>query len=391
VKVLQIGKFYFPVPGGMETVLRHLCEELNAHVDLHVLVANTRPQTVTERINGVRVTRVARWGQIASAPLCPSLPRLVAEQRADIIHIHEPNPMATLAALVADTRARLVVSFHSEIVRQRVTRHAYRPLLLRLLERADRILVATPHHLDFPTLAPHRGKCVVIPFGIDVTPFRPTDAVRRRAAAIRAAFGPRVILFVGRLVYYKGVEYLIEAMPRVSARALIIGRGPRERALKRRARALGLSEKVVFLGEIAHEELPAYYHACDLLVLPSTEESETFGIVQLEAMAAGRPVVSTALPTGIAWVNRHGVTGLLIPPANADALADAITRLLEDDALRHRLGESARRRVSRHFTRQRMARAVLALYDEILSRASRSAAQSAGTLTTAAAEAPNDE
>jgi len=353
----------------MEAVLQHLCEELSAHVDLHVLVANLRPWTVTEWINGVRVTRVARWGQIASTPLCPSLPHLVAEHRADIIHVHEPNPMATLAALAANSRARVLVSFHSEIVRQRVLRQIYRPLLARLLRRADRIIVATPRHLDFPTLRPYREKCVVIPFGIDVARFQPNETVQQRAAAIRAEFGPRLILFVGRLVYYKGVEYLIEAMSRVSARLLIVGRGPRERALRRRVRALGLEEWVVFLGEVAHEHLPAYYHACELLVLPSTYESETFGIVQLEAMAAGKPVISTALPTGLAWVNRHGVTGLLVPPANADALADAMNRLLEDDALRQRLGEAARRYVGEHFTRQRMARAVLALYEEVLSGA----------------------
>lgn len=357
----------------METVLQHLCEELNAHVDLHVLVANTQPRTVTEWVNGVLVTRVARWGQIASTPLCPSLPHLVTKHRADILHLHEPNPMATLAVLMANPRARVLVSFHSEVVRQRIWRPVYRPLLARLLRRADRIIIATPRHLDLPTLRPYRDKCVIIPFGIDVTRFRPNETLRQRAAAIRAEFGPRVILFVGRLVYYKGVEYLIEAMLRVPARLLIVGRGPRERALRRRARALGLDERVAFLGEIAHEHLPAYYHACDLLVLPSIRESETFGIVQLEAMAAGKPVISTALPTGVAWVNQHEVTGLLVPPANADALADAMNRLLEDDALRQRLGEAARQYVSERFTRQRMARAVLALYEDVLSDALRSA------------------
>lgn len=371
MKVVHIGKFYFPIPGGMETALQQLCEELNPHVDLRVLVANTRPRTVTERINGVRVTRVARWGQIASTPLCPSLPRRLAEHRADIVHVHEPNPMATLAVWLANPRARVIVSFHSEVVRHRVLRHAYRRLRERLLQRADRLIVATPHHLDFPALRPHRRKCVVIPFGIDVARFQPNEAVRRRAAAIRAEFGPRTVLFVGRLVYYKGVEYLIEAMSRVSARLLIIGRGPRERALRRRVRALGLEERVVFLGEIAHEELPAYYHACDLLVLPSTQQSEAFGIVQLEAMAAGKPVISTRLPTGVSWVNRHGMTGWLVPPADADALADAMNRLLEDEALRHRLGEAARHYVSEHFTRQKMARAVLALYEEVLSETPR--------------------
>ncbi len=355
----------------METALRHLCEELSAQVEIHVLVANTSARTVTERVNGVPVTRVARWGQIASLPLCPALPRLVLRHRADIIHVHEPNPMATLAVLMASSSARVVVSFHSEVVRQRVLRRLYHPLLVRLLQRADRIVVATPQHLSFPSLRPHQEKCVVIPFGIDVTPFHRNEATQRQARELRARFGPHVVLFVGRLVYYKGLEYAIEAMRHVPARLLIIGSGPQERLLRQRARALGLEERVVFLGQVPHEALPAYYHACDLVVLPSTCESETFGIVQLEAMASGKPVISTQLPSGVAWVNEHGVTGLVVPPADASALAEALTCLLRDEALRHQMGEAARARVLAHFRRQQMARAVLALYEDVLHRPTR--------------------
>lgn len=373
MRVLQVGKFYFPVPGGMETALQHLCEELRHHVELHVLVANTRPKTVTEWVNGVPVTRVARWGHIASQPLCPSLPRLLAEHRADILHLHEPNPMATIATLAANPHARVIISFHSEVIRQRVLRRFYRPFLERLLRRADRIIVATPRHLDSPSLRPYREKCVLIPFGIDVARFHPTEELRARAEALRARWGSPLILFVGRLVYYKGVEHAIAAMMRTPARLLIIGRGPRERRLRRRVRALGLEDRVIFLGEIAHDQLPAYYQACEFLVLPSTCESETFGIVQLEAMASGKPVISTRLPTGVSWVNRHGVTGLLVPPADAEALADAMNRLLEDDALRRRMGEAARRYAHARFTRQRMARRILSLYEDVLFGARRKA------------------
>ncbi|GBC81684.1 Phosphatidyl-myo-inositol mannosyltransferase [bacterium HR10] len=371
MRIVQIGKFYAPVPGGMEAALQHLCEELCRHVDLQVFVANTRPKTVTDVINGVRVTRVARWGQIASAPICPSLPRLLADSRADILHVHEPNPIATFAVLAANPSARVIVSFHSEVVRQRVLRHVYSPLRERLLRRAARIIVAAPQHLDFPTLRPYREKCVVIPFGIDVARFQLDQARRPQVEALRAQWGPRIVLFVGRLVYYKGVEHLIAAMPRIPARLLIIGRGPRERALRRRVRALGLEGRVVFLGEVAQDQLVAYYHACDVLVLPSIHASETFGIVQLEAMASGKPVISTQLPTGVSWVNRHGVTGLLVPPSSADALAEAVNRVLDDEALRRRMGEAARRYVHARFTRQRMARAVLELYEEVLSATTR--------------------
>jgi len=134
-----------------------------------------------------------------------------------------------------------------------------------------------------------------------------------------------------------------------------------------------LEGRVVFLGEVAQDQLVAYYHACDVLVLPSIHASETFGIVQLEAMASGKPVISTQLPTGVSWVNQHGVTGLLVPPSSADALAEAVNRVLEDEALRRRMGEAAHQYVRARFTRQQMARAVLGLYEEVLSATARPA------------------
>jgi rhamnosyl/mannosyltransferase len=198
-------------------------------------------------------------------------------------------------------------------------------------------------------------RVVVIPFGIEIERYRRLDERQRAIVArLRATTaGPRA-LFVGRLVYYKGVDVLIDAMARCAGTLLLVGDGPLEPALRQRAAALGMDDRVVFAGRVSDEDLPAYYQASDVFVLPSVARTETFGVVQVEAMAAGLPVVSTNLPTGVPWVNQDGLSGLVVPPGNAGRLADAMGRLLLDRELRERLGQNAAARASELFSRERM-------------------------------------
>ncbi|MBI3949805.1 MAG: glycosyltransferase [Acidobacteria bacterium] len=367
MKVLQVGKFYHPHPGGMETVLRDLCQAIKNLVELQVLVANTTPTTIREIIEGVDVTRVASWGVVAATSVCPMFSGYVRSCEADIVHIHEPNPLAALSYLAAKPRGKLIVSFHSETVRQQMLGKVYGPFQKRILQQADRIVVGSPAPIEhWPTLAPFREKCVVVPFGIDVRPFQDFERYADVARDIRHQFGEPLLLFVGRLVYYKGLEYLIEAMREIPARLLIIGDGPLKVELARMVQQNGLKSRVVLLGERPLEQLPAYYHACDFFILPSTHKSEAFGIVQLEAMACGKPVISTDLPSGVPWVNQDGQTGLVVPPKNVGALIQAINLLLSNQSLRLQLGQGGRQRVEREFTRERMGARMLSLYEEVL-------------------------
>jgi rhamnosyl/mannosyltransferase len=169
------------------------------------------------------------------------------------------------------------------------------------------------------------------------------------------------------LVSYKGVEFLIRALENVNARLWIIGTGPLEHSLKNLARAKGLGERVEFLGQLSDQELVRYYHACDVFVLPSVTKAEMFGVVQLEAMACRKPVISTDLPTGVPWVNQHGKTGLVVPPGNTGELANAIQLLLSNAGRREEMGEAGRKRVEQNFTSTRMAAALLQVYQEMLS------------------------
>jgi glycosyltransferase involved in cell wall biosynthesis len=378
LRVLHVGKFYPPAPGGMERVVQLLCEGELATTDSRVLVANTGRGTVRENWRGIEVTRVSSLAAIGSVGVCPTFPLELRRAERDVTVIHEPNPLALVSDWMAAQRGQLIVWFHSEVLRpQWKYRLLYRPFLRRVLARADRIVVSSPRLAEHAVeLKDFRDKCVVIPFGIDTDRLARTPAIDERVGAIeREHPGPRV-LFVGRLVPYKGLDVLLEAMRTVQATALIVGEGPLRATLEAAAARLGISARVKFLGHVEDEEVVAHMHACDLFVLPSVTRAETFGVVQLEAMACGRPVVSTNLPTGVPWVNRHEETGLVVEPGDAPALAQALNRLVEDAALRSRLGSRARQRVEEAFTVERMATESAALYRELV----------AGPLATAVAQ-----
>jgi rhamnosyl/mannosyltransferase len=352
----------------MERVVQLLCEGERTTTDSRVLVANTRTGTVREQWSGIDVTRVSSVGAIGSVGVCPSFPLELARATRDVTVIHEPNPLALVSDWVAAQHGPLVVWFHSEVIRPRWKyRLLYRPFLRRVLRRASRIVVSSPPLAEHAAeLQDFRDKCVVIPFGIDTGRLRRTASIDRRVLDITARFPRRRVLFVGRLVEYKGVEYLIRAMEHVGdATALIVGDGPLRSDLEALTATSRARDRVHFLGHLPDEEVIAHLHACDLFVLPSITRAETFGVVQLEAMACGKPVVSTDLPTGVPWVNRHGETGLVVPPADVNALAAALTQLATNADLRERMGDAARLRVREHFTVDRMTRESSALYREV--------------------------
>jgi len=214
-------------------------------------------------------------------------------------------------------------------------------------------------------------KCAIIPLGVDVDRFQQADPAQ--VADIRAKGRQHpILLFVGRLRYYKGLDDLLRAMAllrdtrdHLTATLLICGSGPMEAAWRALAQELGLTEQVHFLGDVPEETLPALYHAADLYVLPANSRAEAFGVALLEAMAAGLPVISTEIGTGTSYVNIHGETGLIVPPRDPERLAQAIAILLNDPALRQRLGAQAQARVRAKFSQATMIERVLDLYSEV--------------------------
>ncbi len=366
MKILHIYKDYFPVIGGIENHVRLLAEsQAAAGHEVTVLVTNRARVTTTERLNGVRVIKAARLGVVASTPLSVSLFRHLRRQRPDVTHLHFPYPVGEVAHYLSGHSRHAVMTYHSDVVRQKAALRLYKPLMWRVLHSVDRIIVGSPNYLaSSSTLQRFASKCKVVPYGIDRRRFLNADPVAARRLRELHGGGP-LLLFVGVLRYYKGLEYLLEAMTSISAKLLIVGEGPLGSSLRSQARALGLGHKVLLTGRVRGEDLPAYYRAADVFVLPASERSEAFGLVQIEAMTCATPVVCTQLGTGTSFVNRHQESGLVVPPKDARALARAINRLLSDEPLRRRLAAGALERSSL-FTAERMLAGVQQVYDELV-------------------------
>jgi glycosyltransferase involved in cell wall biosynthesis len=364
LNILHVGKFYPPHMGGMETHLQALCENLQPFVSLRVVVANSGHQSTEDSIHGVKVIRVGTLFNFSAAAICPRMVAEIRRSKADIVHLHLPNPMATVAYLASGHRGKLVITYHSDVVRQKFLARIFQPILYRLLKRCSVIIATSPNYIATSrVLKDFRDRCQVIPYGIPVEQFQLPD--QTLVDRIREKHGDRLVLSVGRLVYYKGFEYLIRAMVKVRGRLLIIGDGPLRRSLEQLAIDCGVADRVVFLGEVQNEDTIPYYHATDLFALASIARSEAFGIVQLEAMACGKPVVNTWLDSGVPFVSLDEVSGLTVLPMDSDALAGTINVLLDDPELRAKYGASARVRVREKFALEVMTRRMLQLYAQV--------------------------
>lgn len=370
MRVLLVNKLYYPVIGGVETHVRDLARFLPQTVERKVLVASEKKRRYVGEIDGVEVVKAYNPFFISSSPVPPffrsELKRL--EPWADLFHFHFPFPPGEISFIYAGIKKPLVVTYHSDIVRQKTMLKLYKPYLERFLDRADAIIATSPNYVNTsPFLSPRSDKCRVVPLGIDPDELRLSNEEKRRVEDVRREVKPPIILFVGRLIYYKGAGYLIRAMKDVDASLIIVGKGPLEPELKALTESLGLSQRVYFYPHLTYRDLVVMYHACDVFCLPSVARSEAFGIVQLEAQACGKPVVSTELGTGTSFANLDGATGFVVPPADPEALADALNRLVNDESLRQKLGQQARERVSREFTVKAMIEGVLRVYQEVLS------------------------
>lgn len=364
LKVLQVGKYYPPYRGGMEHHLQALCRELRDAVSVKVVVANEQRRETVNNIDGVQVKRLAPLFNVGSAPICPSLSREIRNSQADVVHLHVPNPPAMLALIASGYNGPLVLTWHSDIIRQTALLPLVRPLERILMNRCDAIVATSPNYIDSSsTLSRYRDKCHVIPHGISTELFATRN--EENVGRIRAKYGERIILTVGRLVYYKGFEHLVRAMAKIDGHLLVIGEGPLRTNLEWEAITAGTRSKISFLGKIGEDEMIDFMHAADVFALPSIARSEAFGIVQLEAMACGKPVVNTRLNTGVPFVSIDGVTGITVPPKEPAALARAVNRLLDDDQLRANFGAAARHRVQEEFTADLMAKRTLELYSRV--------------------------
>lgn len=360
MNLLHLYKDYHPVLGGIENHVRHLAEsQAQSGHRVTVLFCGPGRGASRAREGGVEVIRAGRSATLASMPLSLSLPLWLATRRPDVVHIHSPFPLGEAANLLLGQARATVLTHHSDVIRQKNLLRLYGPVLRLVLARAHRIIATSRQYIETsPWLKPVRKKCVVVPLGVDPELFHPAEPPPETAR----------LLFVGRHRYYKDLTTLLQALALLpEARLDILGSGPLTPVWKNEARRLDLGSRAVFHGDIPDRDLPAWYRRAGILVLPANSRAEAFGTVLLEAMASGLPCLTTEVGTGTSWVVKDGETGFVVRPGQAEALAEALARLLKDFALRQKMGQAGRRRVLEHFSQAAMFRGVEQVYRQALS------------------------
>lgn len=390
IRVCHLGKYYPPAAGGIETHVRTLARaQARAGADVRVICVNHADrrgrdvtwarygatQTVEERDDDVHVTRLGRSATVARLDFCPSLPWVIKQLNhdpVDVLHLHTPNP--TMVLVVANLLRQdipLVISHHSDIVRQRVLKWVHGPFEKLVYDRAATILTSSPNYIaGSPMLQQHEQQVQMLPLGIDLAAFTdPSPRALAHATSLRLEHGENVWLAVGRCVYYKGLHVAIEALGRVPGTLVVVGQGPLLPQLRAQARELGVANRIVWWSHAEPEQLVGAYLAAKALWFPSNARSEAFGLVQVEAMACGCPVINSDIAdSGVTWVSPHGQTGLTVPIHDAGALSRAALRLLEEPDLRSRLSQSAVRRAREMFDDQRMAMRSLEIYRQAVAQ-----------------------
>ena len=368
MKILHVGKFY-PMSGGMERVMFDIVEDFSKkghRCDL-LCAAADKPGVITLNENG-KIICTPTLFKVASTMITPAMIRELAKicHDYDIIHVHHPDPMANLALYCSNYKGKVILHWHSDILKQKTLLKFYRPLQNWMIDRADLVIGTSPVYLEESThLLRAKHKMACLPIGVEQV-----VAEAEEVKKIRAQYdGKKIVFSLGRLVGYKGHKYLIDAAKYLDDDYVILigGTGPLFEEMKNQIKENHLENKVVLLGRVSDDELPNYYGACHVFCLSSIWKTEAFGLVQIEAMSCGKPIVATDIKgSGVPWVNLHGYSGLNVPPENPEALASAIQTLLSDSAVYEQFSSQALERYKKFFTKQRMLANCNDIYESLL-------------------------
>ncbi len=369
IKVLQLGKFH-PIKGGVEKVMFTFMQGLAARrITCDMLCASDDDDVGTTTFNRYSKlikskTFTKRHSTTLSLRMIYRL-RLIAKNY-DIIHIHHPDPMAALALFLSGYKGKVVLHWHSDILKQKILLNFYRPIQGWLIDRADLILGTTPIYVEeSPFLQAVKPKVDYLPIGV-----RERCPDERLVERIRSKYaGKKIVYSMGRLVEYKGFEYLVKAAKYLPDNYVILigGKGPERGHLQELVRKEGLEDRVEILGFIPQEVESAYYGACDVFCLSSIMKTEAYAIVQVEAMSAGKPIVATKITgSGVAWVNENGVSGLNVPPKNSKAIAEAVQKICSDEEIYNKFSLGAKDRFRRLFTKVKMIDGLIDFYKKVL-------------------------
>lgn len=367
LRVLHVYRTYFPETiGGLQEAVRQICHttaQLGTVNRVFTLARDPQPRVLDR--DEATVYRFPLHVEIssmsASATALAGFRQLA--QWADIINYHHPWPFADALHALARVKTPAVVTYHSDIVRQRGLLRLYSPLMHWFLSRAKRIVATSPQYRDTsPVLARYAHKVELIPLALDEETYPSPDPAT--ASLLKADYGDDFFLFVGVLRYYKGLDVLLDAVVDTDLRLLVVGTGAEEAHIRRRIAERGMTN-VQMLGLISQERKVALMSLARAVVLPSHLRSEAFGIALLEGAMLTKPLVSCEIGSGTSYVNRHNETGLTVPPGDPAALRRALVALKAEDALALRLGRGARARYERLFKGRRLGEAYLTLYRDI--------------------------
>ncbi len=373
IKVLQVTKYYPPQFGGIESATFDVTEGLNRsgeHCD--VLCSSPSLKTTIETVNGYKIYRMGSWMTLSATSIAPSLIMQLKKLKKnyDIIHVHFPNPMAALALYLVRPECKVVIHWHSDIIKQRKMYVFYRYLERWALDRADAIIATSENYLSHSRpLCSYLHKTSVVPLGISTERF---SCKQQDFERLQNEFaGKKVIFSLGRLVYYKGFEYLVRAAKHLNKDTVVIigGTGELKGQLEELIKQEQLQDKVKLPGRISEDEVACYFKICDIFCLPSTQRSEAFGVVQLEAMYFGKPIIATNVPgSGVNWVNLHEITGINVPVRDSAALARAITKILDTPELQQSFSKNSYERFRKQFTREHMVGTLKEVYSALFAR-----------------------
>lgn len=373
MKVLHIGKYYWPKKGGIENHMKMLCEGLARLGNrVRAVVSNEENSFSKEKINGVEVVRLPKLFSAFGQPIFSGLAREIEKYNPDVIHLHLPNPLAALAAM--KTKKPVVITYHSDIIgKPPVLTQTMEYATKKILEKSSAIIVTSRKYVEGSNILRRAGsKIRVIPLAVETSKQKPASLAEvKKTKALLGLRDELVLLFVGRLVPYKGLRFLIGALPLLHGKfkLIVVGNGPLEVELKSLVSKLSVDKKIIFLPEQDEKNLSNLYSACDIFVLPSHMRSEAFGIVQMEAMAHGKPVVSCNIPgSGVSWVNKDSESGIVVEPESSRSLARAITKLMSSPRLRKKLGKGALERAVKFFDSKKMVIDTDKVYEAVLKK-----------------------
>ena len=359
---MHIGKYLPPAKGGMENSIINICRTLSEKNGIEVVLVGTNGIGLpVEHHEKFKIKSLRTWWTLASTPIVTGLYKIIKIEKPDIIHVHLPNPWITL--LLSLVKTPVIATYHCDIVSFNILKKFYAPILKFFLNRCLKVITTSPQLTKSSELTLYQEKLKVI--SLSVPPLSLQNENLELTQQLRM-ISNNIILFVGRLVPYKGLKFLIEAMIEIDGHLIIVGDGAIKKNLLELVKNKNLTAKITFSGSVSDEDLPSYYNAAKVVALPSINEGEALGICLIEALSLGRPLVTTDLMTGVSYVNQDKETGFVVPPMNSSALAKAIKIILQNPETWDKFSKNAKIRYGNIFDLNKIGEQYYDTYKEVL-------------------------